>query len=140
MGKSELLIYVVILVAVVAFNYVMQMLAKRARAMQERQQAQDPQQEPARQYPGDDDELDVAWGRSEQATLPAAVTQPAEAQSAQSARHVDAVVPARARAPRRTATSALLRSRQDLRHAIIVMTVLGPCRALEPYDPSPGKM
>ena len=26
------------------------------------------------------------------------------------------------------------RSKQDLRHAIVVMTVLGPCRGREPYD------
>ncbi|GJL59974.1 MAG: hypothetical protein NPIRA03_28310 [Nitrospirales bacterium] len=35
---------------------------------------------------------------------------------------------------RRTASRLRLHSRADLRQGIIIMTVLGPCRALEPPD------
>jgi hypothetical protein len=36
--------------------------------------------------------------------------------------------------PPPAATRRLFRTRQDLRHAIVLMTVLGPCRALEPHE------
>ncbi len=37
----------------------------------------------------------------------------------------------------RTSVAALLGDRQSLRNTIIAMTVLGPCRAQQPYDEQP---
>jgi hypothetical protein len=44
-------------------------------------------------------------------------------------------VPVPAAAPPPPAvTRRLFRTQEDLRHAIVLMTVLGPCRALEPHE------
>ncbi|MCL4744047.1 MAG: hypothetical protein KJZ83_01410 [Burkholderiaceae bacterium] len=137
MGRSELLVYVVIFIAVAAFNYVMKMLAQRARQMQERQQAA--QEELRRQSMGDDEpeagELDAGWGRSGQAAMPAAAEAPeAPASRPAAPRAAGAVRAASARSARRSAATELLRSRENLRNAIVVMAVLGPPRALKPHD------
>jgi hypothetical protein len=54
---------------------------------------------------------------------------------------VTAAAPARAstpRPPRRRARSVRLGSPADLRRTIVLMAVLGPCRALEGQRPPPG--
>ncbi len=124
MEQFDFLIYGLLIAAFLLFNYVVQQAAKRARAQQEQEQAQ---QQAAAPSP-EDEPLDYLWGRRPQADLPA-VAAPVEP-----ACRVEAIAAERAPAPRRTAPATLFRSRQDLRHAIVVMTVLGPCRALEPHD------
>ncbi len=118
MSKSDLLFYGLFLLGFLLFNYIIQQAAKRARQQQEEEQAR--QEEAA---PAEDEPLEDIWGRKPQASLPA-VAAPVEPP-----RRVAAIPAAPAPAPR-----LLFRTRQDLRHAVVVMTVLGPCRALEPHE------
>ena len=110
-SASELLLYGLLIAGFLLFNYVMQRLAKKARQQPEQEWGQ--QQEAA---PSPEDEpLEDIRGRRPRANLPAAAA--------------PAPPP-----PRRTAAGPIFRSRKDLRHAVVLMTVLGPCRALEPHD------
>lgn len=119
MGKSgsELLLYGLIIAGFLLFNYLARQLAQKAREQQqaaERAAAEAPPAEPER-------ELEDVWGRAP-AARPVAMPVPEQR----------APAPAAAAPP--AATRGLFRSRQDLRHAIVLMTVLGPCRALEPHE------
>jgi hypothetical protein len=125
MGKTELLLYGLFVVGILVFNYLMQQAAKRAREQQEQEQAQQQQATPS---PPEDEPLEDIWGHRRQANLPAT------AAPVEPPRRVEPVATSPAIALRRIAPRALFRSKQDLRHAIVVMTVLGPCRALEPHD------
>ncbi|HEU4646314.1 MAG TPA: hypothetical protein VFS80_12210 [Burkholderiales bacterium] len=121
MGKSgsELLVYGLIIAGFLLFNYLAQRLAKKAREQQEAAQREAAQAPPVAQ----EDALEDIWGR-----LPAA---PVAATQVPEQRPVPRGVPPPSRP---AATRRLFRTRQDLRHAIVLMTVLGPCRALEPPE------
>lgn len=139
MRSSELLVYVIVFAIVILFNFLMPLLARRARRMQEQLQEQLRQQQgQAPAEPDDEDLLEESWGRSRR---PQTHDSPErlEAQTvpgghAHAPAAVQVPVSAPAPAPRRIAAANLFASRKDLRHAIVVMTVLGPCRALDPYD------
>ncbi|MEX2198123.1 MAG: hypothetical protein WD886_04885 [Burkholderiales bacterium] len=122
MGKSgsELLVYGLIIAGFLLFNYLAQKLAKKAREQQEAAEHEAAEVPPVAQ----EDTLEDIWGR-----LPAA---PAAAAPLPEQRPAPRGVPPPARP---AATRRLFRNRQDLRHAIVLMTVLGPCRAQEPPDP-----
>ena len=124
-SASELLLYGLLIAGFLLFNYVMQRLAKKARQQPEQEWGQ--QQEAA---PSPEDEpLEDIRGRRPRANLPAA------AAPVEPARCVAAIAAAPAPPPpRRTAAGPIFRSRKDLRHAVVLMTVLGPCRALKPDD------
>ena len=112
-SASELLFYGLIVAGFLLFNYVTQQLAKKAR--QEQSEA-----------PPEDGPPEDIWGRA-----PAAPQDtPEPFAPAVPVRSADA--PARSR--RRTTSGSLFRTRKDLRHAVVLMTVLGPCRALRPDD------
>ena len=123
MGKYDLLIYGLIFLGFLLFNNVVQAV-KRARQQQEEERAQ--QQEAA--PPPEEEPLEYIWGRRPQADLPAA------AAHLEPAPRVEAIAAPPAASPRRAVPRALFHSREDLRRAVVVMTVLGPCRALEPHD------
>ncbi|MGQ0522082.1 MAG: hypothetical protein ACT4P8_00290 [Betaproteobacteria bacterium] len=131
MSKNELFLYGLFFVGFLLFNYFMQQVAKRARERQE--QAQQPEAAPV----PEDEALEPLWGRVPQDAFP----QPAA--RVEPARRVETVAAQPAPSPRYLGPKALFGSRQALRHAVIVMTVLGPCRALQPHDqheggPAPG--
>ena len=115
-SASELLLYGLLIAGFLLFNYVTQQLAKKAR--QEQAEALPP---PPGAVPPED-----IWGRAP-AAAPAT---PEPVAPAVPVRRAEA--PAQ---PRRRMTSGILfRTRKDLRHAVVLMTVLGPCRALKPND------
>lgn len=117
---SELLFLALIIAGFMLFNYVAQRLAKAAREQQEAEAAVG-----ASVPPPEDEPLEDIWGR---------VPVPPPAAPAPVAR---AEPQARAAPPRplpRRAGARLFRTRKDLQHAIVLMTVLGPCRALEPHE------
>jgi hypothetical protein len=122
MGTNELLIFGVLIVAYLLFNYFMEQVAKRAREGRERAA----QQQEAAPSAMEDEPAEYLWGRKPEAESPAVST------DIEPRPRVEAIATP-APAPRVTAPHALFRSTADLRHAIIVMTVLGPCRALQPY-------
>lgn len=126
MDKSNLLIYGLFIAGYLLFNFLMQQVARRAR--QQRERAQQEQAQQGAVLTSADGPLDDLWGRG--------------GQQEETHEHVATVEPARkpvetlagtAPAPR-LSPNTLLRSRQSLRDAIVVMTVLGPCRALDPHD------
>jgi hypothetical protein len=118
MGKSgsELLVYGLIIAGFLLFNYLARKLARKAREQQAaaEQAAEALPEEAAEQ-------LEDIWSRARAAQL-ATIQVPGQR------------APMPAVAPPPAATRRLFRTRQDLRHAIVLMTVLGPCRALEPHE------
>ena len=120
MGKSgsELLVYGLIIAGFLLFNYLARRLAQKAREQQEAAERAAAQAPPAEA----EGELEDVWGRAP-AARPAALRVPEQR----------APAPVVASPPPVT-TRRLFRTRQDLRHAIVLMTVLGPCRALEPHE------
>lgn len=126
MGKSgsELLVYGLIIAGFLLFNYLAQQLAKKAREQQEAAAREAAEQEAAQAPPAAQEEtLEDIWGR-----LPAA---PVAAMPVPEPRPLPRGVPPPSQP---AATRRLFQNRQDLRHAIVLMTVLGPCRALEPPE------
>jgi hypothetical protein len=115
------LLYVLAIVGFFLFN----MLARRAaRRRQQEEAAQAPAEPPAS---AEDAPLEDIWGRT-----PA----PAPARVPVLAPHT-APPPARAAtpAPRRVhPVRALLKDKRDLRRAVVLMMVLGPCRSQEPPE------
>ncbi len=110
---SELLVYGLIIAAFVLFNYLAQQVARKVREQQEAAERE------AAPPPVEEEAPEDTWGRAAAAT-PMPVARAPEP--------VTALPPV----PRAMAAGTLFRTRQDLRHAIVVMTVLGPCRALDP--------
>lgn len=117
----DLLLFVLLFLGIVFFNYVVQRAARRRQA-EEQAQAGQPAPPPAEEEP-----LEELWGRA-----PAAAPAPAPVPSAMlAARQAAAAPPApRSRHPVR----ALLKDKRDLRRAVVLTMVLGPCRAQEPPE------
>ncbi len=121
-STSELLLYGLIVAGFLLFNYVTQQLAKKTRQEEERALPHEAVPSPEDALPED------IRGREPGADLPVAVG-PLEP-----ARRIDSIFAVPGPLPGRVARGALFRARQDLRQAIVGMTVLGPCRALDPHD------
>jgi hypothetical protein len=113
------LLYVLGFIAIVLFNYIAQRAARR-RQEEERAQAQTAP-------PPVEEVLEDVWGRTPaQAPAPAPVAAP---------RPAALPIAAQPPAPRRThPVRALLRDKRDLRRAVVLMMVLGPCRSQEPPE------
>ncbi len=130
---SELLFLALIIGGFMLFNYFAQQLAKKAREQQEAEKAARGQQEgeaaEASAPPPEDAPLEDIWGRTP-APLPAAPA-PVPAPVARAEPEARAAPP---RPSRKRTGTRLFRTRKDLRHAVVLMTVLGPCRALEPHE------
>jgi hypothetical protein len=115
------LLYVLAFVGFILFNYMIQKAARRRR---QEEQTQEAEKEAA---PPPDEPLDDIWGRTRAPVpAPAPVLAP---------RAAPLPVPAAPPAPRRAhPVRALLKDKRDLRRAVILMMVLGPCRAQEPPE------
>jgi hypothetical protein len=114
------LLYVLAFVGFILFNYIAQRAARRRR---EEEAAQAPPEPP----PAPDEPLEDIWGRP-----PAPAPKPPVILAARSA-----PPPVRAQPPRprrEHPVRALLKDKRDLRRAVVLMMVLGPCRAQEPPD------
>jgi hypothetical protein len=114
------LLYVLGFIAIVLFNFIAQRAARR------RQQEEEAQAQPA-PAPVEEELLEDVWGRTPApAPAPAPVAAP-----------LPAALPIAAQppAPRRIhPVRALLHDKRDLRRAVVLMMVLGPCRAQEPPE------
>lgn len=111
------LLYVLAFVGFILFNY----LVQQARRRQEQEQAQAQPAPP----PVEEEPLENVWGRT---PAPAPTTAPAPRPASPS-------IAAQALAPRRIhPVRALLRDKRDLRRAVVLMMVLGPCRSQEPPE------
>ena len=119
------LIYVLVFLGIVLFNFVMQQAARRR---QQQEQAAEPLEEP----PPEEDEIpEDIWGRPPPPppviASPAPVAPPARVSYTET-RHPQP------QARRMHPVRALLKERHDLRRAVILSMVLGPCRAQEPPE------
>jgi len=145
---SELLMLAMVVAAFLFFNYANQQAAKKARAERERAEAAAAREASTAAQAGTADEDQYAWGRIperepvQEASLPPVWSETPSApvsyevpryQFEPQAVPQPTSTPLRAPgSPRRHASHELFASKQDLRRAVIAMTVLGPCRALEP--------
>jgi len=121
------LLYVLGFIAIVLFNYIAQRAARRR---QEEEQARAQAAEQAAPPPAEEEPLEDIWGRSpvRPAAAPSAAPVPP-------ARAAPPAIPAAPRAPRRLhPVRALVNERRDLRRAVVLMLVLGPCRSQEPPE------
>jgi len=115
------LLYVLGFIAIVLFNFIAQRAARR-RQQEEPAEAPIPSPPPAVEEELPED----YWGRTPTPPAPAAVPVP---------RPAPPPVLAEPPRPRRVhPVSALLNDRRDLRRAVVLMMVLGPCRAQEPPE------
>jgi hypothetical protein len=115
------LLFVLAFIGIVLFNYLMQ------RAPRRRQQDEQPQAEAAAKAAAalnEEQPLEEMWGRS-----PAPAAAPVLVARAAPLAQAEPLAPRR-RHPLR----ALLRDKRNLHRAIVLMTVLGPCRAQEPPE------
>ena len=117
------LIYVLVFLGIVVFNF-MRQLAARRRQQEEEAQAAAP-------APAEEQPLEDIWGRT---PAPAAAAAAAAA-AVIVTRPAPPAIRAEPPAPRRLhPVRALLQDRRDLRQAVILLMVLGPCRAQEPPE------
>jgi len=151
---SELLMLGMVAAAFLFFNYANQQAAKKAREAREQAEAAAAREASTTAQSGTTDEDQYAWGRTPaREPAPEAPPQPVwseatpepvsfevptyriEPQPAPQPASAPAPAPAPPSVrPRRHAVHGLFASQQDLRRAVIAMTVLGPCRALEPPE------
>jgi hypothetical protein len=117
------LLYVLAFLAIILFNFIAQRAARRRQQQEEAEEPVPPGPAPA---PAEDAPLEDNGGRA-----PATPT-PAPPAAARPAPPAVALEPPR---PRRIhPVRALLKERRDLRRAVVLMMVLGPCRAQEPPE------
>jgi hypothetical protein len=122
MGLFDLVIIALFVGGFMLLSQLLKRAVNRARRQEELQRAQQAAPLP------EDASRDATWGSGPQADPWQGAT------TAELERRLEPIAPGFAPPRPRHASNALFRSRRDLRHAVVVMTVLGPCRALE----SPG--
>ena len=136
-GWSSELIYLLLFGAVMLINYFLQRIRKD----------QPEETPPARKPPQNLN--DFAWGRQPHAppdvpdefipaAIPPAIVHRAVHPTTEELPPEAGVTRARPAAPvaaSRYSRQALLGSKRRLQDAVVVATILGPCRALDPYDP-----
>ena len=114
------LLYLLVFFAIIVLN----VIARQAARRRQQQEQAEPPPVPA-PAPAEDAPLEDIWGRSPApAPMPVAAAPtapPAAAVRRQSARRIHPV-------------RALLKERRDLRRAVVLTMVLGPCRAQEPPE------
>ncbi len=142
MRDNDLLIYGLLFLVIVGFNVFKQFLAARAEQRRRQQQAAAAQGMPQPDPEADPFTLiESDWGRPpevepvpvpEMRPVLASARKPDSARS-QSGPAIGAIRPPKP-SERRRARHHLFQHRRALREGIVMMTVLGPCRALQPYD------
>jgi hypothetical protein len=137
---NDLLIYGLLFLAIIGFNLFKQFLAARAEQRVRQQQAAAAQGMPQPDPEADPFTLTESdWGRPPEAE-PVPELRPvlALARKTESARPQSGPATGTIRTPKpsepRRVRHRLFQHRRALREGIVMMTVLGPCRALQPYD------
>jgi hypothetical protein len=107
------LLYVLMFLAIVLFQYLMKLFGPQA------------PQEPAWDEP-----LEKISEASEDAPAASAASASVAGQCGRNAARETSLAPPR----RRFSRSSLMGSRREVQNAVVVATILGPCRAFEPHD------
>lgn len=144
MRDNELLIYGLFFLAIIGINVFKHFVAARAEQRRRQQQAAAAQGMPQPDPESDPFTLTESdWGRSPEAE-PVPALRPKvklalkpEAARSHSDPAIGAIRPPK-QADRRRGRHRLFQHRRALRDGIVMMTVLGPCRALQPYDQDPS--
>jgi len=132
-GLPTELLYLLIFAGVLLFNFFTQQAARRRRA--EARQEEEEQDALQEELPPEERIADF-WGQSQQTQE--ALLAPVRAAEPIDRTEVPIVSPVRRR--KRFSKASLLGTRQDIRNAIVIATILGPCRALEPPGTTPGSV
>ncbi len=127
-GLPVEVIYVLLFLGFIFLNYFVQ---KAARRRQEEQEAAAQAEMPAEPPAEDEEPLGTVWGRTP-ASAVAPAPGPATARIPRPAPPPMSVEPPASQ--RRHPVRALLKDKRDLRRAVILAMVLGPCRAQEPPE------
>ncbi len=122
----EELIYVLIFGAILAFQYLMKRFGPQPQPDEAPPQAPLPQEQPVvpKEF------LEDIWGRAP-AVSPVAAASDIRFGRAEAP---GATVTLPARRWRRFSRSALMGNRREVQNAIVIATILGPCRAYEAHD------
>jgi hypothetical protein len=121
-GFPTALIYLILFGAILLFNYFMQQTARRQQ--EEEAQRQQEAQAHEERIAEEEDALPSIWRSAQDPEA-----RPIRAVTIERTRPPEP--PAQSPYRRRSAATSLFRTPQALRHAIVAMTVLGPCRANE---------
>ncbi|HUG26156.1 hypothetical protein [Piscinibacter sp.] len=121
-GFPPELFYVLFFIGILVFQFLMKRRAGRG------------QQAPTQD---DDDDAPPAYEVSQDLgelmrSLPLIRSPAPSAATVETRRRPEPATPARARPPRRFARQSLFSNRRDVQNAVVIATILGPCRALEP--------
>ncbi|MBI2292833.1 MAG: hypothetical protein HYU73_21450 [Betaproteobacteria bacterium] len=125
----EELIYVLIFGAILLFQYLMKRFGPQQQPDEAPQEAPLPQEKPAAQ----EEFLPDLWGRAPAVPAVSPVAAASDIRFGRSeAPGATDTLPGRR--SRRFSRSALMGNRREVQNAIVIATILGPCRAYEPHD------
>ena len=130
MPSSELLVYALMVAGAMLFSYVMRLIAEKAKQRELEVPARPTQ-------PVFAEALDYGWGRRDASTAEANPLREAPVGAAAAA---PVTSPAESTARVHAAVHRLVADRHELRNAIVLSTVLGRCRAIEPHDDHPRRL
>ena len=122
-GLPAELIYILIIGGVLLFNYVM-----RQAALQ--RQAESPPEEALQEEWLPDEPVADSWASAPR--TPAVM--PVAAASVERVRRSQSPIASSAGRRRRFSRRSLMGSRRAVQNAVVIATILGPCRAFEPHD------
>lgn len=130
------LIYVLVFVAIVLFQYMMKRFGPQPQPDEAPQEAPLPQEKTAAQ----EEFLPDIWGSATAAPAVLPVTAASDTRFGRTAAQ-DVSAPLEGR---RFSRKSLMGNRRDMQNAVVIATILGPCRALEPLGgaaagSSPGR-
>ena len=125
----EELIYVLIFGAILLFQYLMKRFGPQQQPDEAPQEAPLPQEQPAAQ----EELLPDLWGRGSTVPAVSPVTAASDIRFGR-AEALGATGTLPGRRSRRFSRNALLGNRREVQNAIVIATILGPCRAYEPHD------
>lgn len=116
------LIYVLIFVAIMLFQFMMKKLGQKVQQEQEEPQDPMPEEFVARTYEA----------ATETAAAPPSVSKLAAGHFGRT--EAPKAAPAAAPARRRFSRRSLMGNRREVQNAVVIASILGPCRAFEPHD------
>jgi hypothetical protein len=128
-GFPAELIYALVFGAILLYQYLMKRFGPQQQPDEAPQEAPLPQEKPIPR----EESFSESWGRAAAipSVSPAAATSDIRFGRSEAPR---ATVALAGRRSRRFSRRALMGTRREVQNAIVIATILGPCRAYEPHD------